>query len=161
VADPLLRISRRQWRRLFSELAARGRGERESGAFLLTRAIDSCEPVTVHEIVFFDDLHAGALTGIISLPSVVFGRLWRLCEDLGMRVAADIHTHGNSSVAQSHIDASNPLVAAAGHLALIAPNFAQGRIRPADLGVHRYLGDHQWHSSFSDDASDQVRRTWW
>jgi len=159
VADAALRIPRQRWRHLFAELAARGRGERESGAFLLAEEGETAPKV--RDVVYFDDLYPGALTGIVSLPGTAFGPLWQRCERLGMRVVADIHTHGGRSVAQSRTDATNPLVGSAGHIALIAPDFAQGRIRPADLGVHLYLGAHRWESAFSHDATQLVRRTWW
>jgi proteasome lid subunit RPN8/RPN11 len=157
-ADPLsIRISRWRWRRLIAELARRGRGERESGAFLLARPAGR----RVAGFVFFDDLDPDALTGAISIRGEAFGRLWAICAERGMRVIADVHTHPGSGVAQSHVDAANPMIAKCGHLGIIVPQFAQHSRDPRDAGVHVYRGDHRWTSAFGDDAVTLVRRTWW
>jgi hypothetical protein len=145
---------------MLSELSARGRGERESAAFLLGSPAEPIYPKVRH-VVYVDDLDPNALTGVISLPGGAYGPLWRICERLKMRVVADIHTHPASWVGQSLIDAANPMIAENGHFALIAPNFARGKIRPSDLGVHQYLGDHRWVSVFGTDAASVVRRVWW
>ena len=38
------------------------------------------------------------------------------------------------------------MIARAGHLALIVPDFARPPIRVADVGIHRYLGDGHWQT---------------
>jgi hypothetical protein len=53
-----------------------------------------------------------------------------------VRVIADIHLHTGSGVRQSHTDAAHPMVARAGHLALIAPQFGRGVTRVDQLGAH-------------------------
>ena len=154
-----LTISRRVWRRLVRELAARGRGERESGAFLLART--GRAPRRVAATVYFDDLDPAALNGAISIRGAAFARLWDICAERGMRVVGDVHTHPGSGVAQSDIDAANPMVARRGHVAIILPYFARGAPVPADAGVHVYQGDRSWTSAFGEDAVVLERRTWW
>lgn len=154
-----LTISRGTWRRLVAELAARGRGERESGAFLLARL--GRYPRRVAATVYFDDLHPQALNGAVSIPGSAFGRLWDLCAERGMTVVGDVHTHPGKGVAQSDIDAANPMVAARGHVAVILPHFALRSPEPRDAGIHVYLGDHRWTSAFGDDAAALLRLTWW
>lgn len=154
-----LTITRRRWRKLVRELSRRGGGRRESGAFLLGRPHQ--RPRHVIAVVFFDDLDPGALNGGISLPGAAFSRLWELCEQRELRVVADVHTHPGSTVAQSNIDAANPMVAVRGHIAVILPEFARRSPRPSDAGVHVYQGDRTWRSAFGADAAALLRRTWW
>lgn len=154
-----LTISRRAWRRLVRELVARGRGERESGAFLLARTDRS--PRRIAAVVFFDDIDPDALNGAIAIRGASFSRLWEICSARDMRVVGDVHTHPSGWVDQSAIDAANPMVATRGHVAVILPRFAQRATRPRDAGVHIYEGDHKWASAFGDEAAALIRRTWW
>jgi hypothetical protein len=154
-----VQISRLRWWRLLQELARRGRGTRESGAFLLARTDRS--PRRVADWIFFDDLDADALNGAISIRGEAFGRLWAICAQRGMRVIADVHTHPGTAVAQSHIDAANPMVARRGHVGIIVPSFAQRSWDPRDVGFHVYRGDRTWTSAFGDEAATLLRRTWW
>jgi len=157
--DHGVRISRRRWKRLMSELAQRGRGKRESGAFLLAR-VDRA-PRRVAGSVYFDDLDVDALNGAVSIRGESFGRLWEICESRGMRVIADVHTHPGPGVGQSRIDAANPMIARPGHVGIIVPHFAQRSTYPRDVGFHVYQGDRTWVSAFGDRAAAMLRRTWW
>jgi proteasome lid subunit RPN8/RPN11 len=152
-------ISRRRWRNVMLELAARGRGERESGVFLLADAARASRRVA--SVVFFDDLDADALNGAVSIRGEAFARLWEICEREGTRVIADIHTHPGTGVAQSSIDAANPMVARRGHVGIIVPQFAKRSTNPRDVGFHIYLGDRKWDSAFGARAAERLRRTWW
>jgi hypothetical protein len=154
-----IQISRRKWRRLMAELARRGQGTRESGAFLLARADRA--PRSVAATVFFDDLDTEALNGTISIRGEAFARLWALCAERGMRVIADVHTHPGTAVGQSHIDSANPMVAQCGHVGIIVPSFAEKSWHPRDVGFHVYRGDRTWSSAFGADAAALLRRTWW
>jgi proteasome lid subunit RPN8/RPN11 len=154
-------MSRWSWSRLTRELARRGRGERESGAFLLARVEDGGEYPRVREWICFDDLDPAALNGAISIRGSAFNELWGICAERGLRVVGDVHTHPSSHVAQSHIDASNPMVAKRGHVALILPRFGAGRPRPANVGLHLYEGSRKWRSYFDADARRRLRLRWW
>lgn len=158
-ADETVRISRWRWRRLIRELARRGRGTRESGAFLLARTAKA--PRRVVDVVYFDDLDPGALNGAISIRGEAFGPLWDHCRENGFRVIADVHTHPGPGVAQSSIDRTNPMVARRGHVGIILPRLAQQRPTPTEAGVHVYEGSHRWRSAFDKDAARLLRRTWW
>lgn len=138
-----LQIRRRVWRDLLSELWARGRGRRESGAFLLGHQ-QSQRRSRVTRVVYFDDLEAASLNGAVHLTHVAYFRLWELCRQIGLEVLGDVHTHPGSIVSQSHIDQDNPLIAQVGHLALIVPHYAQGTIAITDVGVYEYQGDKGW-----------------
>jgi proteasome lid subunit RPN8/RPN11 len=142
-----------------AELARRGRGERESGAFLMARTGRSRRRVAM--VIFFDDLDADALNGAVSIRGEAFGHLWEICEQRSMRVIADVHTHPGSGVAQSSIDAANPMIARRGHVGMIVPHFAQGSRHPRHIGFHTYNGDRTWTSVFGDQAGVALRRTWW
>jgi proteasome lid subunit RPN8/RPN11 len=147
-----------RWRWLVTELARRGRGERESGAFLLARTERS--PRRVADVVFFDDLDPAALNGAISIRGEAFARLWEICEQRGMRVIADVHTHPGAGVRQSPTDAANPMVARSGHVAIIVPNFGNGSPRPHQVGFHIYEGDRTWRSEFGRQAATLLEVTW-
>jgi hypothetical protein len=152
-----LRFGRRQWARLLVELRRRGEGRRESGAFLLA---DAKRLGRVRKIVYLDDLDPECLTGSISLRGFAYSKLWALCRDGGLRVVGDIHTHPGLAVGQSPVDQENPMIGRAGHLALIAPSFAQGKIGPRNLGVHEFLGNGRWQSSFGREADKLVYVGW-
>jgi proteasome lid subunit RPN8/RPN11 len=145
-----LRIRRELWDELIAELARRGLGRRESGAFLLAAADGDRRRVV--RCVYFDDLDPTCLNGAISLRGAAYGKLWALCRSERLTVVADVHTHPGRCVGQSPTDRSNPMIATAGHLALIVADFAQGSADARDVGVHHYHGDHNWTSLFSRAA---------
>jgi hypothetical protein len=155
VVEHWLIMRRDRWRSLVRELARRGSGRRESGAFLLGSGS------TVRRVLLFDDLDPGCLTGAISIRGTAFGRLWTFCRQEGLQVLGDVHTHPGKDVRQSEIDRRNPMVARAGHIALIVPSFAQGSSSPADVGLHRYLGQHRWESHLGSDAASRLKLPWW
>ncbi len=150
----VLRFRTEVWAQMVSELARRAGGVRESGAFLLAQTGPRSRSVT--SVVYYDDLDPDSLDGGVSLYAPAFGRLWSLCAAQGLRVVGDVHTHPGRFTQQSHIDRDNPMVARVGHIALIVPNLAVGGVRPVDLGVHRYLGDPGWSSSFGREAGRLV-----
>lgn len=149
----LLRFRSADWAALGAELGRRAGGRRESGAFLLTPREAGR---TVTRVVYFDDLDPTALNGGVQLRAGAFSRLWDLCDREGVRAAGDIHTHPGSLVGQSVIDRANPLVARAGHVALIAPNLAARPFGPADVGVHLYRGDAGWTSWTGREAATHI-----
>jgi proteasome lid subunit RPN8/RPN11 len=159
VGTERLSISRWRWRTMTRELARRGRGERESGAFLLGNAKSDSRRVVGW--IPFDDLDADALNGAISIRGEAFNKLWEICRKEGLRVLADVHTHPGGHVRQSHTDESNPMVAQRGHIAIILPRFAQDRPRLDELGVHVYEGNRTWKSYFDEHARSCIRLRWW
>jgi len=153
-----LTIPRLRWRRLVKELARRGAGRRESGAFLLARTDRRSRRIAA--VVYFDEIDPDALNGAISIRGHTFTKLWSICSRRGMRVIGDIHTHPGSGVGQSSIDAANPMVAQRGHIAVIVPHFAQRDAVPRHAGVHVYEGARRWRSHFGEDAARALRRSW-
>lgn len=142
MADCKLIVTRARWLALLAELHRRGRNRHESGAFLLG-SIDGNRR-RVEQLVFYDELDPRAYsTGICILEADSFETLWARCRETGLSVVADIHTHGGSAQ-QSCSDRANPMIARAGHLALIAPRFARGHVWRHQLGVYCYLGAHRW-----------------
>ena len=114
-------------------------------------------------IEFFDDLDPNCLKGHIHIDGRAFSKLWDICESEGLVVTADIHTHPGKSVRQSTIDMENPMVARAGHVALIVPHLATRDMHPRQVGIHQYEGDNGWTSWFGKDAAARlsVRRWLW
>lgn len=154
-----LRISRRTWRQLVQGLGERAGGRREAGAFLL--GARESAPRTVRRVVFYDDLDPNSLTGAISFGFAGFPRLWELCDRERLCVIGDVHTHFNGDVGQSHTDATNPMIARKGHVALIVPDLAARPVRAEEVGVHRYLGDEGWSTSTGKDAKTALYIGWW
>jgi len=140
-----LTISRWLWRKLILDLRRRGRGRRESGAFLLAPA----DRTRIDLYICYDDLDPKCLdSGIIVFRGSGYVPLWELCLKTHHKVVADVHTHPGRWTEQSGSDQTHPMVGVAGHLALIVPHFARenvGSLR--GVGVHRYLGNHQWHAA--------------
>ncbi|MDQ2983073.1 MAG: hypothetical protein M3R70_03970 [Actinomycetota bacterium] len=149
-----MRIADALWAEMVDQLGRRGRGTRESGAFLL--AARNGDPRTISRVVYLDDLDPNCLTGAISFDGVHYGKLWNICEQQDLKVIADVHTHPGRSVAQSGIDKDNPMIARAGHIAVILPEFATKSISPREIGVHEYLGDDGWRSAYGASAAKLV-----
>ena len=147
----LVRLRPELWRELLGELAARGAGVRESGAFLL--AVAAGDRKRVVRIIYLDDLDPDCLQGGISFRGTAYGALWRICRRERLTVVGDVHTHPGPVVAQSTVDRDNPMIATVGHVALIVPDYAQRPIGAREVGVHVYHGEHQWTSSFARDAA--------
>jgi len=133
-------MSRSLWRRLTEELYARGRGIRESGAFLLASKSD---PQRICAYVMYDDLDPACLTGGISFSGAGYTELWRHCHDSRMKVVADIHTHPSKWIGQSDIDRKHPMIPQAGHVAVIAPRYGL-HARLEECGIYVYEGGGSW-----------------
>ncbi len=144
LAAPDHRISCRRslWNWTLSELDRRGGRRHEAGAFLLGQDVDGRAEVS--QIVFYDELDPNAYrTGICILRGDSFAKLWARCRESGLKVVADVHTHGGAA-RQSESDRTNPMVARAGHVAVIVPDFAVAPIAHHRLGIYQYRGDHTW-----------------
>ena len=140
--DHRISCGRRRWRGILFELDRRGERRHEAGAFLLGREVGGRREVL--GAVYYDELDPHAYdTGICILHAEAFGRLWTLCRSRGVDVVADVHTHGGEA-GQSESDRTNPMIARAGHVAMIVPDCAVGRIPLSRISVLEYLGDHRW-----------------
>ncbi len=148
----LLRMRRGDWDDMVGELGRRGRGNRESGAFLL--ADRGADRRTITRAVYLDDLDPNCLTGGIEFDGLAFSGLWDIC-GAEHRVVGDVHTHPGRWVNQSGIDAENPMVAQNGHVALILPDFATRPVAPHEVGVHRYDG-RGWQTWTGHEAADRL-----
>ncbi|WP_426129689.1 hypothetical protein [Pararhizobium sp. PWRC1-1] len=137
-----IRCSPERWNEILSELDRRGERRHEAGAFLLGTITG--EKRNVVDVIYYDDLDASAYeSGVCILYGDAFSRLWAICRTRRLTVVADIHTHPGGA-RQSWSDKTNPMVARAGHVALIVPNFSQAPINMSELGIYQYRGDHQW-----------------
>lgn len=131
------------WRQIVAELDRRGRRKHEAGAFLL--GIERDGRREVRAAVFYDDLDPQAYaTGVCVLHGDAFAKLWALCREKCLTVVADVHTHPGPGF-QSRSDKVNPMVARAGHVAIIVPDFARWPIRQDQLGIYEYRGQHEWN----------------
>jgi proteasome lid subunit RPN8/RPN11 len=130
------------WSQILAELARRGEGFHEAGVFLL--GVDRGGRREVQDVVFYDDLDPEAYaTGVCVLHSDAFAKLWATCREKKMTVVADVHTHPGEAF-QSSSDKANPMVARLGHIAIIIPDYARQPIRPRQLRIHEYCGQHEW-----------------
>jgi proteasome lid subunit RPN8/RPN11 len=152
-------IPAKTYRHLIKELHRRGKGTRESGAFLLgpaDKAAVGSSSARVTAVAFYDDLDPHCLTGGITFGADGYTSLAQLCRSHGLVVVGDVHTHPSTIVKQSPIDARSPMVAIPGHIAVIAPNYAAGRIRPRHLGVHEFAGTGSWSSTFGSAVEQMI-----
>lgn len=147
-----VRVSPNAWSDLVAELGRRAGRVRESGAFLLAPSRGRSRTI-VQRVVYFDDVDPDSLTGGITMHSSGFEALWAICSAHGMRVIADVHTHPSTHVHQSDIDQRNPMIATAGHVAIIVPHFASEPIAASDCGVHTYQGAYQWSAAVGAGAA--------
>ncbi len=96
------------------------------------------------EFLFYDDVDPTCFkNGIVEFDGRKFGTVWQHCRDKGLTVAADVHVHPGG-YGQSASDQHNPMIAEAGHLALILPHFAARRPEPGRIGIYEYLGARKW-----------------
>lgn len=138
---PELAIPAPLWTALLDGLRARGRYERESGAFLLG---PPGMPRRVSAIVFYDEIDPHAFdSGIIVIDGACMADLWAICRREQLAVVADVHTHPGGAW-QSESDRHHPMIAEAGHIALIIPDFAQAPVWQSKIGVYRYRGNFDW-----------------
>jgi len=142
------------WRELLNDLRRRGHGERESGAFLL-----GCQENDVRHVgswICYEDLDSNAHQyDYIRLDTSAFPSLWAACAERSMQVVADVHTHPYGP-RQSESDRENPMIAIAGHIALIVPRYATEDVQPADLSFNVYQGGGHWESLFRDEAARHI-----
>lgn len=130
------------WDRAMSELHRRGRRRHESGVFLLGHERHGRREAL--DVVFYDELDSAAYTsGVCILKADAFSKLWAICRERKLTVVADIHTHPGAAF-QSESDRRNPMVACAGHIAIIVPDFAAAPVRYDRLGIYEYRGEHRW-----------------
>ncbi len=141
---PRLVCTRNVWLKGVDELRRRADGRRESGAFLLGRPRGRTS--RIERFLFYDDIDPECFrNGIVEFNGRYFGKVWEQCRAEGQIVVADVHVHPGAC-GQSPIDRHNPMIAEAGHLAVIVPNYATGKIMPGDVGIYEYLGSRQWRS---------------
>jgi proteasome lid subunit RPN8/RPN11 len=145
-----LRFKPAVWQQMFVELHRRGEERREAGAFLLAERKGDSRLIS--RIVYLDDLDPKCLVGGIHFHGEAYSKLWDICEEEGLRVLADIHTHPSPWVEQSSTDRENPMVSRRGHIGLIAPDYGAGKIDAKQIGFHEYRGEEGWVSCFKDDA---------
>jgi proteasome lid subunit RPN8/RPN11 len=141
--DHRLSCPGRLWHAVTRELDRRGERVHEAGVFLLGRTRGERREVT--DVVFYDDLDPNAYsTGVCVLHAPAFAKLWSLCRERELTVVADVHTHGGRAI-QSEADRTNPMVARAGHVGVILPDFAVAPIRWDQVGIYEYRGSHHWN----------------
>ena len=95
LAAPRHRLScpKKVWQSGIAEIASRGEGRHESGAFLLGYR-DGLRGRVV-QFAYYDDFDPNCLdSGIVVFDGTGFGPLWQLCRETGLDVLGDLHTHG-------------------------------------------------------------------
>lgn len=130
------------WQDIVAELERRGRHRHEAGVFLL--GVERQPRREVKEAVFYDDLDPDAYaSGVCVLHGDAFAKLWALCRHKRLTIVADAHTHPEAAY-QSPSDRANPMIATAGHVAIIVPDFARVSKSGNGLGIYEYCGQHHW-----------------
>lgn len=153
--EPTVHVGRRVWLDLTAELHRRTEGRHESGAFLVGRI--EGDRRRVEHIVYYDELNPNAYSsGVVTLHAASFGPLWDRCREWGLVVVADVHVH-EFGAGQSWTDRRNPMIAQAGHIALILPGFARLPIVAEGIGFYEYLGNHRWRDFSGRDIARRLR----
>jgi hypothetical protein len=145
-SPPELTCNQVLWQRLLVGLRERGlQGRRESGAFLLGQP--AAGTARICDFVLYDDLDPRSLErGIVHFDGRYYAALWQLCQRTALTVIADVHTHPLGAQ-QSPSDRAHPMIATAGHIALILPRFAMDAVvRREEIGMYRYLGTQRWYT---------------
>jgi proteasome lid subunit RPN8/RPN11 len=135
------------WLETLALLRERGRGDRESGGFLLGRRVDGFR--VVEAFLPYDDVDPRALRGNIIFDGSKMDVVWEHCRRKGLEVVADVHTHPGG-FGQSQTDRDNPMIPEIGHVALIVPNLADRAYFPGDIGIYEYGGRRQWSDRTGD-----------
>jgi hypothetical protein len=138
----MMMISIIRWFFLIRGLRKRGSGIKESGAFLVAKSNSN----KVSKIVYYDELDTNVSdTGIIVFNGLGHGKLAEVLEEYSGKVIADIHTHPGSNTNQSSSDQRHPMSRLKGHIAIIAPNYAENWfLSPKLCSVYMYLGSFKW-----------------
>lgn len=158
MAKSTIRFERGLWLRCMSELFRRSKGRHESGCFVLGTV--EGERRFARKPIYYDELDPKAYSsGVCILHGDAFTRLWELCRSEKLTVIADIHTHTHAAF-QSEADRTNPMIARAGHLAIIIPNCASGWIWRHRLKLFRYEGDHRWTDLSGWQARSFLKTPW-
>jgi proteasome lid subunit RPN8/RPN11 len=148
---PRLSCPTKLWETILLDLQRRGRGEVESGGFLLgVRHGDGC---LVREFLAYDDVDPNALQGAILFDGSRMDVVWDRCRQQKLEVVADVHTHPGG-YGQSSIDRANPMIPERGHIALIIPNFADLSYRPGEIGIYEFLGKREGWKNHSREGRD-------
>lgn len=132
---------------MLRELRDRGRGQRESGAFLLGRR--QRDTRVIEAFIPYDTIDPKALRGHIVFDGSRMDLVWAECKRRGLQVVADVHTHPGG-FGQSDIDRANPMIPERGHIALIIPNFADRLYLPGEIGVYEFRGRDGWLNRSAD-----------
>jgi proteasome lid subunit RPN8/RPN11 len=153
-SPPVVEFAAGVWTALMEDLRVRGQGRRESGAFLLAAADGVTS--TVSSWLPYDELAPESLAfAYVRLEPEAFTRLWAFCADKRVKVVADIHTHPKGP-GQSPSDKKHPMVAFTGHVALIAPWFAQRSPTPYDVSLNVYQGAGAWLNYYGEEAAARI-----
>lgn len=151
-------IKRRLWFSVMEELNRRGNCRHESGCFVLGQ-VEGRKRIA-QRVVYYDELDQQAYSsGVCILGGDSFTRLWEICRAEKLSVIADVHTHPGEAY-QSEADRQNPMIAQAGHVAVIVPRYASGRIWRHRLGVFLYEGDHRWTNLSGWRARSFIKVRW-
>lgn len=159
VPEHRVRCRFKLWRSIILELQARGSRKHEAGAFLLGR--EHGRQREVLDAIYYDQLDPSAYdTGVCVLRGDAFSKLWGLCRQRQLMVVADVHTHPGAA-GQSGSDRTNPMIATAGHVAIIVPQFAKWPIAPGALGIYEYLGRHEWANRCEPETTNYLYTGIW
>lgn len=154
-----IRIPVLLWASLVPELARRGCGKRESGAFVLGSRTRGYYKASVY--LCYDDLDPASLTGGVDFHASGYAALWEYCRTHGLDVLFDVHTHPGLNIQQSSIDRNHPMIPQVGHVAMILPNYGRtSRWSFRDIGIYEYRGNFRWHT-LNQQSNRRVRLSVW
>jgi len=153
----LIELPATLYRELIRDLAASGRGQKESGAFLLGTQDDGVRKVTSY--LMYDVIAPASSRehDYVALTGEEMATAWSHAIGWVSRrwpTFIRIHSGCTESLGSRH-----PMVSIAGHVALIVPSFATGNPMPGDLGIHRLSRNGQWESMFGEQSRAALHLT--
>lgn len=148
------------WAALVADLERRGKGRRESGAFVLGRRKKNYSKVTCY--LCYDDLDPTSLTGGVDFHASGYAALWEHCRKHKLEVLFDVHTHPNGDVRQSEIDRTHPMIPQVDHFAIILPQFGKcSRWSLSEAGIYVYQGNFRWQTLGPGINQRRIRLSLW
>ena len=159
-SQTVIRVPLLLWAALVVDLARRGGGERESGAFVLGRRKDSSCKASSY--LCYDDLDPTSLTGGVDFHASGYAALWEHCRKHSLEVLFDTHTHPGNDVRQSDIDRMHPMIPQVGHLAVILPRYGRAsRWSLREVGIYEYRGNFRWDTLGPNKSQRRMRLSLW
>ena len=140
----IVRIKHNLWKLTWEGLCQRSDGRIESLCIWAGQRSPDVSVVT--EVIFLDGIEGvEGFEFFHRITREATAHIFSILKDKGLQIIADVHTHPDEWVGLSETDREHPLEYRVGFISIVLPHFGRSEPRTADIGMHRYEGNHQWH----------------